>query len=57
MFDEVRFLFPAIHCHAHITNQLYSKTVTSSAAENGEKWGPKRAQKLPQNQVGKYEKL
>ena len=57
MFDEVRFLFPAIHCHVHITNQLYSKIVTLSAAENGEKWGPKRAQKLPQNQVGKYEKL
>ena len=41
-----RFLFPVFHCHADITNQLYSKVVTPSAAENG----TKRAQKLPQSQ-------
>ena len=39
MFDEVAILFPAFHCHAYITNQLFSKVVASSAAEN--EAGPK----------------
>ena len=43
-----RFLFPAFHCHAYITNQLFSKVVASSTAEN--EAGPKRAQEVPQNQ-------
>ena len=51
------FLFPMFHCHAHITNQLYSKVVTSSVAVDGAKRvrnGPKNCPKII---VGKYGKL
>ena len=44
-----QFLFPAFPCHAHITNQLYRKVLTSSVNENGTKRvrnGPKNYLKI-----------
>ena len=54
---KLQFLFLMFYCHAHITNQLYSKVVTSSVAE---KWA-KRVRNGPRNypkiKIRKYEKL
>lgn len=57
MFDEVAIFVSRTHLGSYITNQLYNKAVTPSAAHNGLKRVRNRPKSCPKIKVGRYGEL